>query len=319
MQKRERYAGALVGVLAGDALGAPYETWPAKKIQADFTIRGGLVLFDYDDPWGKDGRFPAGRPTDDSELTAALGMSLCFANGEPNDLYQRFRSIVVDGRSVLCDLPAYGFGRTTREALAAETYDEARKRILARPPVPSNGSLMRTAPVALRYHGNFGALVDTARRASVITHTHPQAVECSVVYSLILDRMLDGDNVQLAVTGVRKRMKQLLTDKELTQYICRHAFEKPDEPNKRNRGGALLTLRAALWAAAEAKDFRDGITKAVGFGGDTDTYGAVAGGLLGAAYGLGGIPHEWTAKMSGQGLEVMVAIASNLWHLNNPT
>lgn len=282
MQKRERYAGALVGVLAGDSRNS-------------------------------------NQPSGNSELTAALGMSLCFTNGEPNDLYQRFRSIVVDKKSVLCDLPAYGFGRTTREALAAETFDEARKKAPARSPVPSNGSLMRTAPVALRYHGNFGALVDTARRASTITHTHPQAVECAIAYSLILDRMLGGDDVKFAVTSVRKRIRPQLTDKELIKYLGKHVFEKPAEPDKSNRGNALITLAVALWAAAEAKDFRDGITKAVGIGGDTDTYGAVAGGLLGASCGIDGIPHEWTAKMSGQGLEVMIAIAGNLWHLNNPT
>ena len=318
MQRRMRYAGTLAGVLAGDALGAPYETWSSEKIQADFAVRGGLVPFDYEDPWGKDGHFPACRPTDDSELTAALAMSLCFTNGEPSDLYQRFRSVVIDKKSVLCALPAYGFGRTTRDALAAATYEEARKQVPARPPIPSNGSLMRTAPVALRYHGNFGALVDAARRASVITHTHPLAVECTILCTVILDRMLGGDDIRRAVINARARLKKQLAEIELLDYLDEHLFDEPGEPDKQHRGGALITLKVALWAAAQAKDFRDGITKAVGIGGDTDTYGAVAGGLLGARFGIDGIPYEWTKKMSGQGYEVMISLASRLWHMSQP-
>ena len=71
-----RYAGALVGVGVGDSLLAPYEKGEPEAIAKDLKIRGGLVFFDYEDPWGRTGHFPAGRPTDDSELTAALAVSL---------------------------------------------------------------------------------------------------------------------------------------------------------------------------------------------------------------------------------------------------
>jgi ADP-ribosylglycohydrolase len=51
----------------------------------------------------------------------------------------------------------------------------------------------------------------------------------------------------------------------------------------------------------------------VGFGGDTDTYAAVAGGLLGALYGYTLIPTEWVEVLSGQGFEVMWDIARRLY------
>lgn len=315
-----RYCGALTGVLAGDALGAPYETWSAEKIQADFVRRGGLVPFDYDDPWGKDGHFPAGRPTDDSEMTAALGASFCTTNAEEEDLYRRFRSCVIDKKSVLCDLPAYGFGGTTRRALAAPTYWEAREQPQTRPPIPSNGSLMRAAPVALRYHGDFKALVETARRTSVITHTHPLAVECTVFYTIVLDRLLAGYSIRDSVATAQRSLTPILTQEPLIEYLNGDdsLFDKPDEPDKANRGGALITLQIALWATANAENFRDGIEKAVGIGGDTDTYGAVAGGLLGAVHGLrrpDGIPVEWKSAMAGKGYETMMLIGYQLFQL----
>lgn len=320
MRLLDRYCGTLAGVLAGDALGAPYETWSAEKIQADFKARGGLVPFDYDDPWGKDGRFPAGRPTDDSEMTAALGASLCTTNAEEEDLYRRFRSCVIDKKSLLCDLPAYGFGGTTRRALAAPTYWEAREQPQTRPPIPSNGSLMRAAPVALRYHGDFKALVETARRTSVITHTHPLAVECTVFYTIVLDRLLAGYAIREAMATAERSLMPLLTQEPLIEYLKggRGLFDRPDEPNKANRGGALITLQVALWATESADNFRDGIEKAVGMGGDTDTYAAVAGGLLGAIYGIrrpNGIPNEWKPALAGKGYEEMMLIALELLNL----
>ncbi|HEY4510951.1 MAG TPA: ADP-ribosylglycohydrolase family protein, partial [Candidatus Paceibacterota bacterium] len=83
LSRRDRSVAAMLGVLAGDALGAPYETWKPDAIQADMERRGGLVPFDYMDPWKKRTRspFPMGRPTDDSDLTAALAISLVEKGG----------------------------------------------------------------------------------------------------------------------------------------------------------------------------------------------------------------------------------------------
>lgn len=317
----DRYIAVLIGVFTGDALGAPYETWSSIRIRGDFIARGGLVPFDYDDPWGKDGRFPAGRPTDDSELTAALGLSLCVRDGEENDLYLRFRRCVIEKKSVLCSLPAYGFGGTTRRALAAPTYQEAQAQSQTRPPIPSNGSLMRTAPVALRYHGDFDALIETARRASIITHTHPLAVECTVFYTVVLDRLLAGYSIEQAVATARRSLAPYITEDPLIRYLDHsfRLFEKPNEPDKHNRGGALITLQVALWASAYARTFREGIILAVGMGGDTDTYGAVAGGLLGAIHGGNDeyMPSEWKTAMSGQGYAVMERIADKLYQIRS--
>jgi ADP-ribosylglycohydrolase len=99
ISKRDRYRGAMVGVLCGDALGAPYETWDCLAISEDMRERGGLVPFEYPNPWAKQDGFanmvgkgvmPAGRPTDDSDHTAALAQSLIACGGlNEADLYQR--------------------------------------------------------------------------------------------------------------------------------------------------------------------------------------------------------------------------------------
>ena len=80
-----------------------------------------------------------------------------------------------------------------------------------------------------------------------------------------------------------------------------------------NTGSAAVSLRVALWASLTATDFRDGITKATLVGGDTDTYAAIAGGILGARFCESGIPVEWRNAL--QGGEIMTTIAEKLYAL----
>lgn len=319
----DRYIAVLTGVLAGDVLGAPYETWSAAKIRDDFVARGGLVPFDYDDPWKKAGRVGKGQPTDDSELTAALAESLIVCFGfEEKDLFERLRSFIHGRKSILTSGEAFGSGGTLRSALEPATYAESLEkfRLGKVPVVPSNGSLMRAAPIALRYHGDFDALDEVARRAGIVTHVHPLAVECTAFYTVVLDRLLAGYSIGQAVDAARRSLKPYLTEESLIKYLRDELFAKPDEPDKHNRGGALITLQVALWAAAYARTFREGIICAIGIGGDTDTYGAVAGGLLGAMYGERGdehIPSEWREVMSGKGYEVMKHLAHRLYEIRS--
>lgn len=53
------------------------------------------------------------------------------------------------------------------------------------------------------------------------------------------------------------------------------------------------TLEAALWCFLNTENYRDCVLKAVNLGDDTDTVGAVAGGLAGLYYGMDHIPKEW--------------------------
>jgi ADP-ribosylglycohydrolase len=65
--------------------------------------------------------------------------------------------------------------------------------------------------------------------------------------------------------------------------------------------GALLgnsaigheSVPTAMFAAASHTGFEDAVSFAVRCGGDTDTLGAMAGALAGAAYGRASIPARW--------------------------
>ena len=57
------------------------------------------------------------------------------------------------------------------------------------------------------------------------------------------------------------------------------------------------TLHAVILAMQESS-FADVLVKAVNFGGDADTVGAIAGGLAGAKYGFSAIPERWVFALS---------------------
>jgi hypothetical protein len=147
----DRAAGVLVGLAAGDALGAPYEfTVPGPG--ADIVMRAG-------GPW------ELGEWTDDT--AQAVGIAEVVATGtiDLHRIGQRFldwfqgepKDVGISTAAVL-----RAAGRPDRLADAAADYFAAHPRGAA-----GNGSLMRTAPVALACLGDDAAIAEHARAVSL--------------------------------------------------------------------------------------------------------------------------------------------------------
>ena len=72
--------------------------------------------------------------------------------------------------------------------------------------------------------------------------------------------------------------------------------------NNNNRKSAKLNnknkRKAALWCLLHTDSFQSCLLEAVNLGEDTDTVGAVAGGLAGIRYGLAAIPEEWLSVLA---------------------
>ena len=61
----------------------------------------------------------------------------------------------------------------------------------------------------------------------------------------------------------------------------------------KSSGYVVDTLEASVWCLLTTSSYKDCVLKAVNLGSDTDTVGAVAGGLAGALYGYDNIPKKW--------------------------
>jgi ADP-ribosylglycohydrolase len=57
------------------------------------------------------------------------------------------------------------------------------------------------------------------------------------------------------------------------------------------------TLEASLWCLLTINNYQEAVLKAVNLGEDTDTVGAVTGGLAGIYYGLKDIPQHWLSQI----------------------
>lgn len=324
----DRYCGTLVGVHVGDALGAPYETWGPTKVADDIATRGALTFFDYPNPWAKDGNgavLPAGRPTDDSEQTACLALSLLERNGfDTEHLYELLRANVIDEQSVLWSGKSTGAGGTTRKALSG---DLKRMRAARENTIGTNGSLMRASPMALMlapvlHDVTKEGFLDSIRMEpakklvyamSDVTHAHQHSKQASWIYTLVLSSLLTGNTPTSALDNVDDIDVSLKHDFMAIRIGARlkDPNDFPYDPGAfPMRGTAEFSLYVALYALKHATSFAHGIEIAIRVGGDTDTYAAIAGGLLGAHYGYESIPTDWRQTILGH--DIMVDLATQM-------
>lgn len=65
----------------------------------------------------------------------------------------------------------------------------------------------------------------------------------------------------------------------------------------KSSGYVIDTLEAVLWCIFHTTTYKDAVLTAVNLGDDTDTVGAITGGIAGIIYGLNAIPEEWISKL----------------------
>ena len=70
------------------------------------------------------------------------------------------------------------------------------------------------------------------------------------------------------------------------------------EDQIRSSGYVLHTLEASIWCLLNTDNYKDAVLKAVNIGSDTDTTGAVTGGLAGLLYGYESIPEHWLNQLA---------------------
>ena len=295
-EQHDRARGAVLGSAVGDALGAPYE-FGCRAVGADgpAMLGGGL------------GNFAPGEWTDDTAMAwcvldvAATVHDIRTEEGL-TQIAHRFRGWYDSGPADIGN-QTKAVLRTagpapTGSSMTASAYDlHARTGHTA-----GNGSLMRTAPVALRYVDDPTALVQAARRVSALTHYDPQAQDACALWSLAIRHAILHAELDLR-SGLEHLDPQAAS--QWAQYI--DDAEQHHPGTFRPNGWAVTALQAA-WSAVfhtpeppddPARHLADALTTAIGIGDDTDTVAAIAGGLLGARWGTSAVRPEWRRILHG--------------------
>ncbi len=288
MLDRSRFRGSLLGLAAGDALGTTVEFESPGTFTPLTDIVGGGP-FD----------LKPGEWTDDTTMALCLAESLVekgFDEKHQLETYCRWWKeghLSVKGR-------CFDIGNQTRSSLAG--FWERKSFVpVAEDNSAGNGSVMRLAPVPLRYAANAEQAIMMAARSSVTTHGARECVDaCRYLGGLIVGALQGRSKDELLTAGFSPVPglwdRQPLAPK--INAIANGSFKLKDPPQIVGAGYVVPSLEAALWAFHRSDDFRSGALLAVNLGDDADTTGAVYGQLAGAFYGEAGIPEAWRGVLA---------------------
>ncbi len=290
---QDRYAGSLLGLACGDALGAAVEF----KKRGSFAPLTGIV-------GGGPFRLAAGQWTDDTSMAMCLAESLVEKRYDVGDQMQRFVRWWREGywsSTGRC----FDIGEATRAALQRFERDGSPYAGSTDSDAAGNGSLMRLAPVVLYFHPSEDDVLRYAADHSSTTHAAPEAIECCQLLGLALSRALAGVGKEALLEGA---LGWLHEDK--VAAIAAGEFRAKPCAQIRGSGYAVESLEAALWCIHDTANFRDAVLAAANLGEDADTTAAITGQLAGALYGVQEVPEEWSRLLHRR--EAILSLARRL-------
>jgi len=251
--------GCFIGGAIGDALGGPVEFKSEGSFPLVTEMIGGGVFDLAEGEW-----------TDDT------AMAVCIADAYIKS--RRFNSsAIVHNFQLWLENGSFGtrdhcfdVGVTTHNSLfnatgmrpyAGENVKDA----------SGNGSIMRSAPIAIfNWRNPYDAVAD-AVACSLITHGNTDTIRYMTAW-----------------------MAELLEGKQIEQFYRLRPYNFRQENGK---GSIMYAYNRAWDCVLSTSSFEEAVVKAVNFGDDADTVGAVTGILAGRIYGYKNIPQRWLDKL----------------------
>ena len=287
----DRAIGTFIGLAIGDAVGTTLEFGERDARRIDDMVGGGPF------------ELKAGEWTDDTSMALCLAESL-QKNPEfdERDLMNRFINWWLWGENSTAGR-CFDIGITTRDALARYEWDGNPIAGSTDHSTSGNGSLVRLAPVAVRWFRHPKKAVSVARRQSATTHGSASCLDgCAFLTGVLVDTICTGSR------EVALQSRNGYRDPDVARVAW--GSWRRSRHEIRSTGYVIETLEAAMWAVEGARDFRDAILRAVNLAGDADTVGAVAGQIAGAIWGVSEIPKHWLDRLAWR--DQIEALARNL-------
>jgi len=269
------YSG-IMGLVVGDALGVPVEFNRRDSFHVTDMIGYGAY------------NMPPGTWSDDSSMTLATVESIGrLGHISTDDIMQNFFRWT-DENSFTPYGELFDIGRATREAIQRYAWGTPARKCGGKAEWDNgNGSLMRILPLAFtdcRYQ--------MVNAVSGLTHAHEISLEACRIYISVARKLLRGKPLANIVQTIKP---------ELPVYARLSKLDTLQRDEIKSSGYVVDTLEAALWCNLKSNSYRECVLLAVNLGEDTDTVAAIAGGLAGIRYGIGGekgIPEEWINQIA---------------------
>ncbi len=157
-----------------------------------------------------------------------------------------------------------------------------------------NGAAMRVSPVGLLAESVEEA-IELADRVTNVSHNHPEGVKGARATAVAIRLAREG----MAPAAIRR---------EISRYFGYDLSRTVDEirPGYRFYETCQQTVPEALTCALEAASFEDAIRNGISIGGDSDTVGAISGGLAEALFGIpGDIAREGRSRLPAEMRQVI--------------
>ncbi len=191
---------------------------------------------------------------------------------------------------------------TTRRALeriAAGTEPfEAGRLARGGPSSTGTGSVLRTVPVALRFHNSVERLIRVSAQQAAITHADERCLWSAAAMSVAVRELLQGN--AYFVDEVLHHLRDL-APRGLTDAIHRAPREEQGElviVAEGQGGDVVRSVEVAFWFATHGRAFEEALVFLAEAGGDTEANAGLAGALLGARDGEAGIPPRWLDQLA---------------------
>jgi len=295
MQRKNIHTDILLGLAIGDALGVPLEFRSRKTIAlnpvTDMTGYGTHNL-------------PAGTFSDDSSLAFCLSEALTgefnlekIADNFIKWLHHSFwtpRGKVFDvGITTSMAIKRLKDGYPPELAGGTDESDNG------------NGSLMRILPLITHIKDkSIDERYQITKQVSSITHGHIRAVIACYYYLEFARHIISGKDKLQTYETLQKEIPEYLkflsvNPKEIALFdrLLNQDIHTLSEKDIHSSGYVLHTLEASIWCLLTTSDYREATLKAVNLGEDSDTTGAVTGGLAGLLYGWETIPPTWMDQL----------------------
>jgi poly(ADP-ribose) glycohydrolase ARH3 len=308
LRRRERFAGALLGTMVGDALGAPIEGadagWVNKTLDSLPELaphERELAVAVYGMVTGHEVERGSAFYTDDTQMMIGVAESLIEHPAfDGAHMASRFAENFQVHRG-------YGPGAHALllELRKGEPWDDVAGRLFGGQGSFGNGGAMRVAPVGALYHDNPARLRRVAEAQAHITHAHVLGAQGAVWQAAAVAAALrfDPENTDFDPAAFLDSVLETVgplepwyadAARDIRNLLdtCPPAAEVADVLG--NGIEAHLSVPAALYAfLAHWDSFAEAVLFAVRMGGDTDTIGAMTGAIAGALHGEDAIPPNW--------------------------
>ena len=281
MNKLDKIKGALYGAAVGDALGAPLEFMSEDQIKSKFgrvteMIGGGWL------------QTAPGEGTDETALLLATAYGIMKNPENPYaEIGKNFIKWAISRPKDISDTTLRSVDKTMSKGHGKHLIPKARWHesagqvdLFSNRGSVDNGAILNTLYPALYYNDEFTA-VTNALDITNMTHVNTQSDNACRIYAQIIFHILSRN--------INKDDMDKMIDNTM-YYDYKNEEVQPT-------ASAYDSIIAMLHAFMPTETFEEAVLTAINYGGDSDTIGAITGGLAGCYYGYEAIPERFIEKL----------------------